>query len=100
MVIGVTSILEIITIVLSAIIIGWIIKEQNIFAKKFRGSRSLFYVSLAMLFGLFDLLLHEFEEITIIPYSDLITSFNHLAMLFLSVTALLIVHREQHKGKD
>jgi drug/metabolite transporter (DMT)-like permease len=99
MVTGSVSILEIIATLLSAIIIGWIIIQQKVFTRGFKGSKSLFFVALAMLFALFDILVHEFEESTPIPFVAIITSFNHLAMLFLSINALLIIHKEKHKGK-
>ena len=93
------SVLDIIATLLSTIIVAWIIIKHNILSKKFKDSKSFFYIALAMLFALIDILIHEFVESTPLPFADITSSFAHLAMLFLSVSALLAFYNETHNKK-
>jgi hypothetical protein len=92
------ALLEIIATVLSFGIIIWMMLQCRA-RKKSMSSEVMQYAMFAFFFALLDITLHEFEEIGIVPFIDIISPINHIAMLVLSFSALLIFNRDGSQGK-
>jgi hypothetical protein len=89
------AMLEIISIIISALIIAWIIIRRNVLCKSAKNPGVLFSIGLAMLFTLLDLFVHELGEMYTIPYVDEGTAFLHLFIILLSFNALMLSNKSK-----
>jgi len=89
------AMLEMISIIISALIIAWIIMKRNVLCKSAKTPKIMFSISLAMIFALLDLLVHELGEMYIIPYIDGGTAFLHLFIILLSFNALMLSNKSK-----
>ena len=87
------AMLEMISIIISALIIAWIIMKRNALCKHAKTPGVLLSVGLAMLFALLDLLIHELGEMYTLPYLDEGTAFIHLFIIILSFNALILSNK-------
>jgi hypothetical protein len=87
--------LEMISIIISALIIAWIIMRRNVLCKSAKTPKLMFSIGLAMLFALLDLLVHELSEMYTIPYLEEGTAFLHLFIILLSFNALMLSNKSK-----
>jgi len=89
------AMLEIISIIISVLIITWIIMKRNVLCKSAKTPKIMLSIGLALLFALLDLLIHELEEMYTIPYVNEGTSFLHLFIILLSFNALMLSNKSK-----
>jgi hypothetical protein len=89
------AMLEITSIIISALIIVWIIMKRKVLCKSAKTPGIMLSISLAMLFALLDLLVHELSEMYTIPYIDGGTALLHLFIIALSFNALMLSNKSK-----
>jgi len=96
---GSIAYLEVISTAISALIIIWILFQQNFFCKDKKKSKVVQYLLFALLLSFADIILHEIDEATPVSYIEFITSVFHLTILFLTINALVLYIKKNNEKK-